>query len=318
MALDNATVDRFLALVPADRADRTRNALHVLQDGESAGAIYNRELMDAKRTIDRSYEEAFNDTKRSGGTGQSSWEIHLELGSQSGIRSSIATSKKLIKTKLPYPEQIAAIRKLVTAALPIANLIEGLKKKVIKGKKPDPAVQARRAAVEANKLVMTCPCCFRSIAVLPSGLMADHGYTLPVHWGKTPSCPGRRFRPLEVSSDGVVFMIKKLSGDLKKINEELVEAPSKTSIYRPPRTRAGKGETITRDSPEWDRAYRQYVGNLESTRRMVEDQLAMFEQRLRQWKPTVTPEAAVGKPRKKSGAQLDRDINEFLGKPLLR
>lgn len=306
--------ERFLSHISPARLDRTRAALRVLQDGVRDGGIYNTALTDAKKSIDRSYEEAFNDVKQSGGTGPggSAWPIYQEFGSQSGIRNSIATSKKLVKTKLPYPTQLAAIRELVGAALPIAHLIEGLKKKVIKGRKPDPVVQARRAAVEAEKLTMTCPCCFRPIAVLPNGLMADHGYTLPPNWAKTASCPGRRFRPLEVSSDGLVFMIQGTAQYLKRLNDAIANAPNLSQIVRPSRIHGQKDETITRDSPQWAMAYRDHLRDLEAFRRVTEEQLKSLEDRLGRWKPTATAAEAVGKPRKRSKAELERDINSAL------
>jgi hypothetical protein len=306
--------ERFLSLVPPDRFDRTHAALRVLQDGERDGGIYNTALTDAKTTLDRSYEQTYERRSGTSGPGGSAWPIYVELGSQSGIRNSIATSKKLAKTKLPYPNELAAIRELVNAALPIALLIEDLKKKVIKGRKPDPAVQARRAAVDAEKLTMTCPCCFRGIAVLPSGLMADHGYTLPQQWLKTPSCPGHRFRPLEVSSDGLVYMIERSARYLKQLDDAIARAPNLSKIVRPSRIRGGKTETITRDSPDWDRVHRDHVRDLEARRRDTEDQLKAFEDKLGQWRPTVKAEEAVGKSRKRSGAALERDIKTALGR----
>lgn len=323
-SMNEDAAERFLNLIVPERRDRTRAALRVLQDGERDDGIYNVALMDAKKSIDRSYEEAFklieysDSTTRIPGPGNVThtpgWLLYVEFGSQDGVRNSIATSKKLTKTKIALPVQLAAIRELVNAALPIAHLIEDLKKKVIKGRKPDPAVQARRAAVDADKLTMTCPCCFRGIAVLPSGKMADHGYTLPSNWIKTASCPGHRFRPLEVSSDGLVYMIEQSARHLKQLDDAIARAPGLSQIVRRSRIRGGKDETITRDSPEWDREHRDHVRDLEARRRATEDQLKLFEDKLGTWRSTAKGEEAVGKSRKRGAVGLNRDIQNALGR----
>jgi hypothetical protein len=320
--------ERFLAVIPPDRVARTRLALDVLADGARNGEIYNAELNNAKSAIDYSFEIGWKQF-------QSDYDTYWmpdkktptargllmdELGYVQGVRGSIAAAKRLAKTKHTGDAgHLAKVRAYIAASLPIALLIESLKSKVIKGKKPDPKVAERRAVQAASEVRMTCPCCFRPINVLPNGRMADHGYELKVHWGKTGSCYGRDFRPLEISKDGLEYIAKLSARHLTEVEKELAAAPSKTTITVGNNIDPKKNKIVTRPdqlggSPayEWEGAYRSLIARLEMSRDGITRQLKDYRAKLATWKPTATDAEARGKSRKRSKAELDREIKAAL------
>ncbi len=293
--VDSIAATFVAAVLPAD-ADRAKKALGVLLPAYVAGSIYNAEFQDLKTTIDRIFERAFDALVRTDYT--TYWEpdkqtvsakgkIANELGFASGIRSSIAIAKKAAKLKLDH-SHLDAIKQFLAACVPLAQIFEKLKKMTVKGRKPpSPEQAAKKAAQLANKIIKTCACCFRPIAVLPNGFIADHGYTLPFQDGKTASCPGRQFQPLEVSSDGLVYMIKALKTRLLVVQKALTDAPEKTSLLR--KTYSKKlGTPVQKGDAEWNQLFRQYVGELENERDYTTGQLRSFETKLAAWKPKAT------------------------------
>jgi hypothetical protein len=292
--LDKIAAD-FLAVVEAPRIDKTRQALAKLLPVYNEGSIYNKEFQDLKGIVDRSYDYAFEALV---GTDYTTYwlpdkttvsprgEIRNALGVGIGIRSSISAAKKVAKLKINDPH-LDAVKRFLAACVPIAQALEVIKTKVVKGRKPitDPALIAKRAAQLASKTIKTCACCFRAIAVLGGGLIADHGYTLPTQWQKTSSCPGRNFKPLEVSSDGLAYMVDLLKKRLVQI-DKLLENPPDT-LHKKSFSYKQLGDPVTRESPEWTTVLRQYMGGLASEKRQVHSQLDEYAHKLANWVPEI-------------------------------
>jgi hypothetical protein len=124
--------------------------------------------------------------------------------------------------------------------------------------------------------------------------MAHHGYERPGTGWQTASCPGIRFRPLEVSSEGLVWLISRLKDQRSLLNESIDDAPLKQTLSV---RDAGQGFVeITRQSPRWTRVYRHYVAELETQVRMINADLPTLETRLRNWAPEVPTAAAALEP----------------------
>lgn len=292
--LDKIAAD-FLKFTPATRMSSTKRALEVLLSAYKEGAIYNAAFQDAKKVVDRTFETVWNASVATDFT--TYWMpdkvtvsprgiINNELGIVSGVRNALTLTKKVAKLKV-YDPIVDTIKEILAAVVPLAAVIEELKTKIIKGRKPDPEVTARRAAQTANKTVKTCGCCFRPIAVLSNGRIADHGYTMPHAYGKNGSCPGRLFAPLEVSSDGLKYMIDAIRSRITKV-EELIRKPPDTLHKHSFSMRKGLGEPVTKTSPDWDIVLKQYIGNLKTELRYTQDDLKSFETKLAHWKPAVT------------------------------
>jgi hypothetical protein len=273
---------------------RFDEAVRIIAGALETGSIRNQVLQPVKQVLGSAVEGAWTRTVSEpffyGGKFESQSKEVNELNGSimiMGLHSVIATSKKLTRTKAQGPA-VDAMRAIITEALPLAEAVNSLKPKVVMGREP-----AASKPVNPNKVVKTCPCCFRGIAVV-SARMAHHGYERPGTGWQTASCPGIRFRPLEVSSEGLVWLISRLKDQRSLLNESIDDAPLKQTLSV---RDAGQGFVeITRQSPRWTRVYRHYVAELETQVRMINADLPTLETRLRNWAPEVPTAAAALEP----------------------
>lgn len=170
------------------------------------------------------------------------------------------------------------MRRIVDEVLPLAEAAAELKGKVMKGRAPAPPKPEN-----PNKVVMTCPCCFRGIAV-QRGAMAHHGYRRPVPGWQTASCPGVQFKPLEVSSAGLEWLIERLKSQLKQTEEAYRERDKKCELIAPGSPRV----TVHKGDDRWAHLYARYVVGLEGDIRGLQREIPPLEERLRAWTPTAT------------------------------
>jgi hypothetical protein len=285
----------FVSFVPSNRRERCASALQVICSGIAQGSILNVDFQDAKLVLDRSAEEAFDSATGSfwhgkGGSLSSDVAVNDALNemhyavSVHYVRDAISASKKVAKVSVKHP-MVDAYRASLAFILPVAELLEQAKAVIVKGRRVDPAAEAKKAAKLLNVKSMdraTCPCCFKSQAVLPNGLVHDHGYTLPAAWNKSPSCHGRAFRPLEVASDGLVFMVSLIKGFIVAETKALAEAKVATShkVY----SYSGKASVVSQGEPDFNYQHRAVLANLESSIRHAEKDLAKFQEALASWK----------------------------------
>jgi hypothetical protein len=293
----------FLSITSAKRMNGAKAHLARLLAGYEKGEIYNVEYKDAKDFLGRVVEETWRErTDRfwvgKGGNNPESAFLDY-LGSIHGLHDVLSRKKKLdkmkpttkiskygtaYKVKDVNPEFINAAREIVNAAHPVALIVKELKTKVIKGRKPNPAAAARKAAQLAKKDMKTCACCFRSIARLKNGLIADHGYTLPRQWMKTASCPGRDFKPLEVSNEGLKYMVKQLKSRVEGLTSALAGIPKLKKLTRKKGWK-GEVEVLTPDHPKWEQAVNLHRANLQQELKHTEDDLKSYQHKLDHWKP---------------------------------
>jgi hypothetical protein len=277
---------KFLSVIPAARQEKVRRALAIVLPAYGAGSIFNADYKDAKDALNRAVDDAYEENVQKPflwGKGYTELsKIDIEIGLVMGLYTIPSFAKKVAKLKPPgaYGD---ALRAFAAAALPLAEVMKELKTKVVMGRKPNPEAAAKRAAIEAKKTMRTCACCFRSIAVLPNGLIADHGYRLPSQWMKTPSCPGGRFRPLEVSSDGLKYMVNGLTSRAETLSQSLSSVGDLKSIT----TTNWRGDkmVITPESQSWTLAFQNHKKNLELDLEMTRRSLADYKARLASWKP---------------------------------
>lgn len=117
--------------------------------------------------------------------------------------------------------------------------------------------------------------------------MAHHGYKRPGHGWQTASCPGIRFKPLEVSSEGLEWLITTLRERLTNLNLAVANQEFQPNYLMAKRTRNGPVETITRDDPLWPRLFVRHLAELESEITTIEHELPMLDKKLADWKPGV-------------------------------
>lgn len=306
--LDKIATD-FLVIVPAKRLERASKHIQTVLTAYADGEIYNVVYKEAKDYLGRCAEEGYK--ARTGHfTGwdttypeqqEANSGFSWYLGHVMGLHSTISLHKKLAKLKPTTtvskhtgakasevsPEFIQAAQEVADAAQPLALLFKELKSKIVKGRKPNPEALARKAAELAKKDMKTCACCFRAIARLKNGLIADHGFTLPYQgWGRQGSCPGGDFRPLEVSDDGLKYMVNGLKGRVAQLTEEFAAAPNTKVITRSKNYWSKETEEITSEHNAFASLLAGLVSGLERDLKYATQDLKRLEKLLAEWKPS--------------------------------
>lgn len=283
------TFDRFPALRGAARNPaRFDEAVAQVLAGVEAGAIRNVVLQEAKSALSSAVYDAWKKQVcephfygKGDAVDTAVEELYWSI-SLMGLHDVIATSKKIGKTKAQGPA-VDAMRAFCAEVLPLAEAVASLKDKVVKGRAPStgPAKPAN-----PNKVVKTCPVCFRSIAVV-NGTMAHHGYERPGQGWQTASCPGIRFKPLEVSSAGLEWLIAALRDRLTGLKHAYANQATVPEYLMAKRTYNGKLEKIVRDDPLWKRAFERHIAEVESEIYSTERELPVLDKKLADWKPEV-------------------------------
>lgn len=241
-------------------------AIEQVVAGVQSGAIRNVILQDVKFTLSRIVDEAWKKLVSEPYFNAGKWReqsedvqaLHDGI-SIMGLHDVIAASKKLAKSKATGPA-VDAMRTYCAEVLPLSQAVASLKEKVIKGRAPSTGPAKPE---NPNKVLKTCPVCFRPIAVL-RGKMAHHGYQRPGQGRQTASCPGIRFKPLEVSSEGLKWLIAALRERLATLEVAYRNRDMKDSLMVHKPGRKLGFETITRESPQWSRHFDSFVADLKS------------------------------------------------------
>ncbi len=267
-----------------------RAGLDSLGAGLAAGAMRKVAHDDLKYVFGRAIEEAWEATVSSlhfhAGRYESQpkevQELYYSVSLMS-VHDVLAAKKKVDKTKCTG-EAVKAMRLLLTEAHVLAVAMAGLKDSLIKGRAAPSEEQRARAAALANpdKLVMTCSCCFRQIA-MAGETMAHHGYKRPGFGSQTASCMGIRFRPLEVSSEGLECILKYEREQLERLTKAYAKRNRMQSITR---LKHRKLVEIRRDDPHWEQELRSYVDELESELRFTRSSVKGLQRRLDSWVKT--------------------------------
>lgn len=206
-------LEKFPLLRAAARSpSRFEVAVERVLAGIEAGSIRNVDYQDVKYEVGQAAADAWNNHVASPFFHGGKWEkLPLDVNELYdsimilSLHDVIATAKKVARSKAQGPV-VDAMRAVCAEALPLAEAVASLKGKVVKGRAPSAGPSK---PVNPNKVVKTCPVCFRAIAVV-GGTMAHHGYTRPEMGWQTASCQGIRFKPLEVSSEGLQWLIAAL------------------------------------------------------------------------------------------------------------
>jgi hypothetical protein len=273
---------------------RFNDAVEMIAEGLEAKSIFNVDLKDAKDCLNRRMDEA-DAVLRSVWTNSGAWErLPAEVFSLlqglssnlSNVHGAIAASKKLSSTKLSHPA-ITAYAAVAAEGLVLAQALVTLKPMVVSGRKPNPDVEARKAAKLNNPKAMkraTCACCFAEQAVLPSGFIHDHGYTLPQAWMKTASCYGRQFQPLETSDAGLHFMADLLKRYIAETTKALAEAPARKTVTKTNRYK-GTSVVLNKGDAGFDYELKSIIFGLEQALKSAKGDLAKFEAAISSWAP---------------------------------
>lgn len=285
---------KFPLLRPASAraAARFDDAVEALRRGLAAGEIRNAVLDEVKfelgAVVRRAWEvqvaEPFFHCGRYEGLPPAVYA--LDDGLVSGLHDALLKGRKVAKCTEQHPA-VAAMRAVLAEALPLAEAAALLKTKVVKGRAPSAAPVA---PVNPNKVVKTCPCCFRQIAVV-SGSMAHHGYQRPGYGSQTASCAGIRFRPLEESSEGLEWLIQQTQQQLDSVTGAYATRGERTQLTV---LHDRKLVDVKIDDPEWARAFQAFVYHTESEMRSLTEHLETCRQKLAKWEAWRAEAANAG------------------------
>jgi len=267
-----------------------REALYALSTCLRAGAmrkVVHEELKDVfARAVDKAWDRTVGAVYFHEGRYESlpkdvqdlNWSISLM-----SLHDVLSTKKKLDRAKCVGPA-VDAMRALIDEAHVLAVAMAGLRSKLIKGRPAQTEEQRARAEALANpdKIVMTCSCCFRPIA-LAGETMAHHGYERPGYGSQTASCMGIKFRPLEVSSEGLECILKFESELLARLEHVYNERETVSTISR---LKDRELVEFHRGDKGWERELLYHVAELESQLRMTRDSVADLQGRLAAWVQT--------------------------------
>jgi hypothetical protein len=284
--------DDFPTLIElAERHKRSNHFLGVLfetlNQSLEEGKIRNVEMKDAKRYASDLASDAWklkvSDPFVVAGQYMSLPKDVLDLYDSinfAGIHSVSAIEKKLAKSTIDHP-CVAAMKQWLVEMKPLNHAIESLKPHVVMGRAPStgPAIP-----VNPNKDVKTCPCCFRAIAV-GSGKMVHHGYKRPGHGEQTRSCPGIRFQPLELSPDGLHYMLQAHKNS-KEAAETLLAKKDEIKYFV--HTTFKREEIkVYPGEPKFDQEMKGFIYGQERDIRYHTRDIEMFEERIANWKPDM-------------------------------
>ena len=282
------TLEKFPLLRAAARSpSRFEIAVERVLAGIEAGSIRNVAYQDVKYEAGQAAADAWSKHVASPFFHCGQWETLPpdvnELYDSIMILSLhdvIATAKKVARSKATGPA-VDAMRAFCAEALPLAEAVASLKDKVLKGRAPSAGPSK---PVNPNKVVKTCPVCFRAIAVV-GGTMAHHGYTRPEMGWQTASCQGIRFKPLEVSSEGLQWLIAALRERLEARKQAYAKRATHPEFLMARQGRNGAAVKVMRDDPLWPQLFARHVGELRSEIAAIEHDLPRLDKMLADWKP---------------------------------
>jgi hypothetical protein len=269
------------------KPDYLVSALEDVRLGLQTGAIRNAVWQELKFTLSRMVEELWKQRVSgpffyAGQYEQQSEEVNaLNDGILiMGLHDVLSAAKKIQKSTTPDSDPaVAAMRAYVAEILPLSLAVASLKDKVVKGRAPrtEPAKPQN-----PNKVVRTCPVCFRAIAVV-GGTMAHHGYKRPGSGWQTSSCPGVRFKQLEVSSEGLSWLIGQLQEKLKTTQAAHRRRHQMESFHVPRRRTL---VLIHRESEDWEREFESMCASWLREIGSLKKEIPLLEKKLADWVAT--------------------------------
>lgn len=279
---------------------RIAEVLPLLQDGLDSGRIYNTDFKLAKDLLSRLMADMAEIMVRDvifardaqGNHPPLLNDIHAQLITP-GAHTWGGFRKRLERLEKSHPDHPATpvLRALHDEFAPLANAVNDLKESLVMGRKPasSPATRAEEAEPRHEPDKKTCPCCQRGIA-LAGATMAHHGYKRPGMGVQTASCPGIKYRPLEVSSEGLRDLVDHYRERASFIQEALSDPAGHPAnlLVRVQSKGAwanGARERIGRDDPRWAMAYSAWAKEMENEAAAIAFSLPRLEQQLLAWHP---------------------------------
>lgn len=277
----------------ARKPERFDLAVQVLSQGLAEGSIRKKDHDEAKQILGDAVYRSWNATIGEPFFHAGRWETQpaevrklMEGTTPGNLHEVLHFAKKLAIVPSQAPA-LQAMRALVAEALPLAQAAAELKPMIVKGREPNPEPAA---PANPDQVRATCSCCFRGIAVTAAGKMAHHGYQRPFEGYQTRSCDGTRFPPLEVSTEGLEWLIWHMEEHRDQVQDRLDRKESLTKLTYSLRE---KGQVVRKEvekgHPDWDRRFRSWEAAAQEELRQTHATLDQLGKTLEEWRARTPP-----------------------------
>lgn len=303
----------FPSLYVGNSSDGVDSVLSILRDADESGGLMASRLKLCRQKLGRYIEHSWSAILGNDLAG-SSREVQkfLYWSYPSGLHGISSMGTKLKKARSLFQDAVREgmllesedaqsdlrfIQKyeaFMLELMPLHDLTRELKSK------PVPRQKSSVAPVNEKQVRGNCACCERDIAVT-DGLIAAHGYSLRENYGgRTGTCFGHGYPPLQVSSKGLQALIEEIENGIKIETTFLRELPDRESVrfYR-----KGTIHVVKRDDALWDEAYKHVEAEARFRLKGLKRSLEGTQERLVLW-----PKTWKGKPLRR-GSDLGLEGN---------
>lgn len=273
--------DFFLSGLSERRLHQAINAIEIIEKAKEEDSIRNVVFKEVKDILNRACYESVSklrpdydyDVDRSYDLQNFHDEVNL-----SNLHEVIATNKKVKKMK-ERDETVEFYDKFSSELLDLALTMKDLSKKVVKGR--DPSKEPAKP-VNPNKIMRTCGCCLREIAIGKDKTMVHHGFQRPGDGYQTASCPGIQFKPLEMSKAGPEYMVSVISDMIERETKALENLKEATEVTE--RIFRNENRIIKKGEPRFESVHSYHVSNKEFHISRLNRDLDNFKKIVKEWK----------------------------------
>lgn len=295
--LDASQFPTILRSLESDvRIQRFSSAIEQINESIEIGSIRNARFKEISHNLSSMMYDGWNPFNRNGAGPEIKildsevevLDLYYSL-SFSGTHAAAQAAKKIAKTKAEHPF-VDHARKYSNELAPLVEAMSTLKAQIVMGRAPS---TGPAKPVNPNKVIKTCACCRRGIAV-ERGAIHNHGYKVPYGYGfQTAGCFGAGYPPLETSTQGLVKQIEALNKH-KDTTNKLIADPSKIEVVY-----IRRGTTPIKYVPGdegWDKALQRHIQNLTREVKGAEHAIETQSKFLAEWVRN-NPETKWVKPR---------------------
>jgi hypothetical protein len=275
-------IDIKLKNLDEKREVKWENCMRVINQSLENKLIYNVDFknlnQDLSRVIEYGYGkllDVFCEAGKRACISTDCWDFlyYSRVESVASVRS---FNNKLKKTNENIPTEFI---EYAHNLMPLVDIMKELKGYIVKGRKPSD--KPNKTVINPDKITMTCPCCGREIAVGKDGTMVNHGFHRPGYGWIVGNCIGVGQKPLEVSDEGLKYLLNALNIHLLALTErknlalKIGEIDSK-NIY---------GKTVVYKSTQFQ--YNREIEKLTYDIKYVEHQIESCQKSISEWKPNL-------------------------------
>jgi len=281
-------------------------ALDTLTEALEAGIIYNQDFKDLKGRVNGALERGYkivdqiyldDPTRFDDGYPQ----VVSDLYGYSAVPQMHTLNnrdKKIAKAEKTHADHVIVqmAREFLETVRPVINDMNTLKGLVVKGRKPSTEPRLTPERTLENTGTCSHPMCSMNVKLRKSGKITDHGYR--IMWNSQQgNCFGVGYDPIEVSTEGLVAILKickngrknllKSLADLEAGPATLTENKKVSFAYNAPR----KDFTYEKDTREYTELLTTKLYETKRDLKYCESDIDACQKRLDTWEAKPLPGA---------------------------